>query len=191
MGDTKLEKLLKEALLSRDRPPLTDEEVEEFLSSTESRDPDPLTVEQSEGQFAERVFGREHEQPIRRVKGKPGFGEWIKGLRNDALVPRRAVASAIGKDLLFINQLESGVVLPWDLPAIDVARLIKLYRIHFEAVWNLVTRLTAEEHPVATSNTDQPLQPSAGCGTPPQDVLKWLTDLSESLRQLGATDLLR
>ena len=188
----KVDKLLRSALRPKGSAPLTGGELEDSLLPKGGIDFPPSYIERAEARFAQRVFESEHEEPIRSAGDSTTFGEFIRRIRSEATVARRAAAAAVEKDLSFINQLESGAVLPWKLPSIDVARVVKLYRIHSEAVWNLVTELTAGTRPSIISYNGGASQPGSdtGSGMPPEEVRKWLIGFNESLRQLGAHDLL-
>lgn len=152
----------------------------------------PEEIERAEGRFVVRLFEHDNQEPVRIFDSSATFGEWIKLIRSKAGAALRGVAAAIEKDTSFIIQLESGKVLPWELPPADVAHLIKLYRIHSEAVWGMVTQLTVGQR----SGTDTHGAGASGAlnaeggDAPPDYVLNWLTALNESLRQMGSVDLL-
>lgn len=190
--EKKIEKLLKGALRRKGAALLSGEEIEDPLLADAGSGRSHWQIERAEGRFAERSFEYDNEEPVRTFEGSATFGEWIRLIRSNAAVSLRAAAGAIEKDTSFIIQLESGDVLPWELPPADVARLVKLYRIHSQAVWDMVTELTTGQRSGSATHgaQDSRARHAEGRDTPPDEVLNWLTALNESLRQMGAVDLL-
>jgi hypothetical protein len=161
MKDAEIKELLKDMFQSEEAPPVTDVEVDAFLALNREEESSAEFVERARADFAKKVFSQVYKQPIRRAERAPTFGKWIKGLRERARVGRMAAAFAIRQDTLFIDRLESGKLLPWKLPAANTALLMNVYRIHYQAVRNLITELTAERLPVITAFMSGSSRPSS------------------------------
>lgn len=185
MNNDEIIKLLKEMFQSEEAPPLTDVEVDAFLALNKEEKSSAEFIEKARGRLAEKMFARAYSKPVRSVKGARTFGQWIKGLREQARVGRMAAAFAVRQDTSFIDRLESGSLLPWKLPADDTALLMKVYRIHYEAVSYLIRALTAVKQPglmlfnqgSSTSRID------AGPGEPPLEIVIWLNQLRRILEK--------
>ena len=88
--------------------------------------------------FVAKVFRAIHHQPVRHFDEKWTFGRWLEAIRESVRLTREDIADAIGKDVLFVEQLENGEVLPWECSSSDIADLVCLFRIHINAVLQLL-----------------------------------------------------
>jgi hypothetical protein len=86
----------------------------------------------------ERLFADLHQTPVKRVEDQP-FGRWIEAERKKALLMPGDIANAVGKDTLYVERLESGATHPWNLNPSDIAKLVRLFRIHMSALAQLVS----------------------------------------------------
>lgn len=137
MSDEDILNLIDASLLSDDAPPVTDAEVETFLSAPINRSPSVLR--RMRKQFAAKVFEALHPEPVRRVESGLRFGDWIQSTREDARLTRKAVGEALGKDQAYVERLEREETLLWKLAPSKAADIVTLFRIHIDAVAQLLS----------------------------------------------------
>lgn len=199
MSDDEVTQLLRKALRLRKRPPVTDEEVEALLSAPPAP---PGTAERVRARFVEKAFLERNPEPARfREGGISPFGDLIAGMRKDALVTLREASAVLNQEPPFLSRLENGDVLPWLVDAEEVAGLLKLYRLHMDAVESsisiiLESRLPFKPPPPRVDRrgdfSEAFMEDRFGGGRPElrPEVVKWLADLRKALERLDATDLL-
>lgn len=194
-------KYLKETLRLRRRPPVTRQDVEEFLSAPGA---DPEAVERVRARFVEKSFLAVHRKPVRQIMDMvaPSFGEWFAAVRRKARLPRKQIARVLKQEPALIEQLESGETPPWEFSAETVAALVKLYRVHIDAVESLIRHTKGATLPLdlppasrAESSGDvvQRYMIDRFGGARPEfrpEVARWLNELRAALQRLQATDLL-
>lgn len=135
MGD-RTTKLLRAALGSMRTDPPTDLTVEAFLSL-----PTEFSEEERKlmyARYVEKVFKKLHPRRITRLKDKWPLGRWLEATRSSARLTREDVADALGKDAGFVTRVETEEVLPWELPSPEAARVAILFRIHADALAEMV-----------------------------------------------------
>lgn len=137
MNEKELIELIKESLLSEEAPPLTDAEAEVFLSLP--MQDSPVNLKRMRKRLAERVLIARHQEPVRRIEQKITFGTWIRRARNAARLSHDVIATAIGKDSLFIESVENEEALPWMLTPSAMAGMVILFRLHIDAVRQLLS----------------------------------------------------
>lgn len=116
-------------------PDLTDAEVDAFLSQpVECND---AALERIYRRFIEKVLRELNESPVTEVEGIP-FGRWIEQTRITAHLSSEFVEAALAKRAPFLQRLETGVLLPWKLPAAEIAKIAELFRIHVKALRQMV-----------------------------------------------------
>jgi transcriptional regulator with XRE-family HTH domain len=201
--DEEFSELLREALRLEKRAPVTEADVEEFLSAP--GDDDPESVERVRALAVERAFLLVHRRPVRQILDfpSPSFGAWITAARKKARLPRRQVAMVLKQDPGFMERLESGETPPWHCDADTVAALVKLYRVNINAVERLIRSTDGSELPPAPPPSRvEPrgdgmqtymVDRSGGYPNPElrPEVVQWLSELRAALKRLRATDLLR
>lgn len=198
--DEEFSRLLREALRLKKRPPITEADVEEFLSEP---DDDSESVERVRTLFVEKSFLRIHSRPVRQIMdmGVPSFGQWITEARRETRLPRKQIARVLKQEPSFIERLESGETPPWQCDADDVAALVKLYRLHINAVESLIRHTEGSLLPLAPPPAIRPEPRAEGMQTYMLDrsggerkfrpeVAQWLSDLRTALKRLQATNLL-
>ena len=200
--DEEFSELLREALRLEKRPPVTEADVEEFLSAP--GDDDPEAVERVRALAVEKSFLLIHRRPVRHIADfpTPSFGAWITSARKKTRLPPQQIAKVLKQEPAFMERLENGETPPWRCDADTVAALIKLYRVHINAVERLI-RNTDGSHlplpPMATSRSEPRadgmqtymLDRSGGGPELRPEVVQWLNDLRAALQRLRATELLR
>jgi transcriptional regulator with XRE-family HTH domain len=112
---------LGESLLSQKYAPSSDERKDQFISRLRVR------IQDSAIQNAKREID----------PSIVPFGLFIECLRECAHLTRAEIASRLGKDNEFVQQIEQGVVSPLQLPTIDVADLVILFQIKIKDVARL------------------------------------------------------
>lgn len=199
--DEESSKYLKETLKLRKRPPVTRQDVEEFVSAPGA---DPDAVERVRARFVEKSFLAVHRKPVRQIMEMrvPPFGEWFAEVRRKARLPRKQIARVLKQESAFIEQLESGEKPPWEFSAEVVAALVKLYRVHIDVVESLIRNvegamLPPDLPPTRRAETAgdimQTYMTDRFGGARPEfrpEVAQWLSELRAALQRLQATNLL-
>jgi transcriptional regulator with XRE-family HTH domain len=198
--DEEFSQLLRASLRLKKRPPATDADVEEFLSTP---DDDPESVERVRAHFVEESFLRIHRKPVRQIMDVhvPSFGQWAAEARRKTHLPRKQIARVLKQEPAFVERLESGETPPWQCDAGAVAALVKLYRLHINAVESLIRNTEGSLLPPAPPPAVRPEPRAEGMQTYMLDrpggqrefrpeVARWLSDLRAALQRLQATDLL-
>jgi hypothetical protein len=132
-----LEDVLHELFSSDHSPPLTDSMVDCFLSSRAQG-----TKESGDrviALFVSKVLADLHKEPVKDVQTQT-FGAWLQGIRELARLAPSDIAVAIGKEPVYVQRLESGMTVPWDLKPEDIACLVRLFRLHMKAVSYLIQK---------------------------------------------------
>jgi hypothetical protein len=132
-----LEDALHELFSSDHSPLLTDSLVDAFLSSSvqASKESGDRVI----SLFVEKVLADLHKEPVKTVQAQT-FGAWIQGIRGLARLAVSDVALAIGKEPIYLQRLESGMSVPWDLKPEDMACLVRLFRLHMKAMAYLIQK---------------------------------------------------
>ncbi|HEY3104368.1 MAG TPA: hypothetical protein VGJ69_12305, partial [Pyrinomonadaceae bacterium] len=132
-----LENALHELFSSDHSPPLTDSIVDTFLSS--SAEASKESGDRVIALFVEKVLADLHKEPVKNVQTQT-FGAWIQGIRELARLALSDIALAIGKEPVYVQRLESGMTVPWDLRPEDIACLVRLFRLHMKAMSYLIQK---------------------------------------------------
>lgn len=198
--DEDFSKQLKETLRLKRRPPVTRQDIEEFLSAPGA---DSETVERVRARSVEKSFRALHRKPVMQIMGMhaPAFGEWIAATRRKARLPLKQIARVLKQEPAFIEQLESGETAPWQIDAETVAALVKLYRAHIDVVERLIRHTEGAMLSTSLPPTTRTEPRTDGMQTYMIDrfssrsefrpeVAQWLSELRAALQRLQATDLL-
>jgi hypothetical protein len=141
MSDEDIIKLLKASLLSEDAPPLTDAEVDAFLSVPDKSS--PATLKRMRKQFVSKVLEDLHPEPVRKVQRGLHFGSWVELTRESARLTRDAVGEALGKDRFYVERVEGEEILPWKLTPAKAADIVILFRLHIDGLTQLLSESLA------------------------------------------------
>lgn len=143
MGEKELLELLRESLVSEKSAPLTDAEADALLSAPVKQS--PVNIKRLRQGVVERILSDLYQEPTREIRRRITFGRWIQQARKAARLSLDAVATAIGKDPSFIQRIEDEDVLPWTLTVNSVADVVILFRIHIDAVEQLLSNSFAAD----------------------------------------------
>jgi transcriptional regulator with XRE-family HTH domain len=143
MSEKELLELLRESLVSEKSAPLTDAEADALLSAPVKQS--PVNIKRLRKGVVERILSDLYQEPVREIGRRITFGRWIQQARKAARLSLDAVAPAIGKDTSFIERIEDEEVLPWALTANSVADVVILFRIHIDAVEQLLSNSYAAD----------------------------------------------
>jgi len=208
MSDEDILELLEDTLCSENAPPLTDSVVDAFLAAPVEAS--QASVDRMRARFVERLLADLHQEPVKGVEDQP-FGRWIEAERRRALLTEGDIANAIGKEPLYVEHLETGATYPWNLNPGDIAKLIRLFRIHISAVAQLIscsfnlsrTRLagdvigrahgghaTKERGDSVKRALDLYMAKNAKKQEPSGELTAWLAEVRDRLKDQGAVDLL-
>jgi transcriptional regulator with XRE-family HTH domain len=100
-------------------------------------------VERMRARFVRKVFSELNPEPVKVIPQRRSFGRWIEALRKSANLSRTEVAAALGKDEPFLERIESGDAPPWTFSADDIAHIVQLFRLHIDAVVQLIQNTVA------------------------------------------------
>jgi hypothetical protein len=136
VSDEEIRKLLEAALLLEDSPVLTDSAVDSLMSTPE----DVLlgTLEQGRARVAGKVLDGLHPEPVRHIEENLSFGRWIEKIRKKAHLTHKFIDAALNKESSFIERLETGDILPWELTPTEGVDIAILFRIHVNAFMHLL-----------------------------------------------------
>ncbi len=121
-------------------------------------------------------------QPILRVVQDLPFSSCLSRLRIAAGINLSSIAAALNQPLHLIEQLESNQVPPWAVPAVVIAEVAILFRLHLEAVELL------------TENSFRIALVSNGISNRDQDsslIASWLADVRTTLLERNAEELVK
>jgi transcriptional regulator with XRE-family HTH domain len=179
---------------------LTDESVDNFLVLPLSCRQD--SVDRIRLLFIHKVFMSAHPEPIHRIETKLSFGRWIESLRNSVRLSQKDVAAALGKNVTFLENIEKGEILPWNINPDDVSRLLRLVRLHINGLVALIANtinyqclLPLEPHTSNIRRSDltegfSPLPKHIDPHRLNQDIDSWIAALRSDLEAHQANDLL-
>jgi transcriptional regulator with XRE-family HTH domain len=136
MSDKAMNELLLEMFRSEDSPPLTDTVVDSFLALPEQYPEEKIRRMRS--RFVECLLVEANPSPVRTLKEKLPFGRWIEAIRQKAKLTREDIAAVIGMELAYVEQVESGDLAPQTLPCNELGALVQLFRLHVDAVRDLL-----------------------------------------------------
>lgn len=136
MSDKEMNELLREMFRSEDSPPLTDAVVDSFLTLPEQYPEEKIRRMRS--RFVECLLVEANPSPVRTLKEKLPFGRWIEAIRQKAKLTREDIAAVIGMEPAYIEQVESGDLAPQTLPGNELGALVQLFRLHVDAMRDLL-----------------------------------------------------
>lgn len=203
MNDEEIIKLLQLTTARENIAQLNDEAVDEFLS--QAKDCPAEKTDRVRKRYIEKILEELNPLPVRKIETKATFGRWLEAARKNAHLSRTDVAAVLEQQPIFIEKIERGDILPWNCKPEFVVDLMNLFRVHMEAVTQLVSASIAVSQirgigPVAARarggkmskdrgesasraldlflvhNTDQPEKPEDA-------VLMWTEKLHEALRE--------
>lgn len=134
--DEEFSQFSSDSFLSEDAPELTDSEVELFMSAPDHTPPG--MAERVHAKFVAKILGDLHPDLIQQIKERWPLGRWIEAIRKKARFTRGDIGVAIGKDESFVEKIETGEILPWELSPRDVAAIARLFRLSKKAMRQLV-----------------------------------------------------
>lgn len=133
MSDHKAKDILRDALLAEKEIPVTDAEAEEALRERDLTPERLRELEEGRAQFARMALRDLHRVVVQSIGGDQTIGEWFRRTREEARLSRNMIATALGKDTSFVEQLESNKISPPRLSSEEALELCKLFRINFDA----------------------------------------------------------
>jgi ribosome-binding protein aMBF1 (putative translation factor) len=136
MDDKEILQLLRDALSSEATNMPTSAEVDEFMATPADHSPD--TLKRMRSQFVSKVLRKIHPELVKEVDKVQTFGQWIESTRKKARLTRSFVATALGKEPILIERIETEAVLPWELSSSDMSEMIALFRLDIEAFEQLI-----------------------------------------------------
>jgi transcriptional regulator with XRE-family HTH domain len=116
--------------------PLTDSIVDEFLSM-------PMEYSEEEqkqmyARYVEKALKKLHPKRIVRLAEQWPLGHWLKATRSSGHLTREDIADTIGQSASYIMQIETEQILPWEIPSDEAAKLAILFRVHIDALGEMV-----------------------------------------------------
>lgn len=129
-------KLRKSAFEASLPAPPTDLVVDTYLSL-----PSEYSEEEQKQMYAryvERVLRKLHPKRIVRLAEQWPLGHWLKTTRTSAHLTHEDIADAISQSASYIVQIETEQIRPWEIPSDEAARLAILFRVHIDALGEMV-----------------------------------------------------
>ena len=136
MSDEKLKRLLNLALLSDDSDRINDETLNLIFSRMEKYPPEKLNRMQK--LFVEKLFREKYPNPVTKIEKKITFGAWIQEKRRSLNLTSFDIANALELKESFIENLEVSRTHLWDFSPGLTVNFMNLYRIHFNAIKELI-----------------------------------------------------
>lgn len=136
MNEDQLLELFREATCSDESSQLDDVSVDAFLAF-----PAEYSAQRAEriGRlFVKKLFEEIHREPVRTLSTKWPFHMWLESMRTSIRLTRDDIAMALNKDYEFIEHIEKGEKLPWEFQVRDIGDVVCLFRIHMNAVTELI-----------------------------------------------------
>lgn len=127
---------MKLVLRSKYAPPLSERAINSFLSLPDNEI--KVDTKSMLAGFTKKVFASLHKRPVRQLAQPWPFGRWLEGTRQSVRLTHENVAAALGKDEAFVEQIETGEILPWKLSLSDAEEIVILFRVHMDVVEQLV-----------------------------------------------------
>lgn len=130
--EAKILGLLRSELQADAASDQADEEaaVEEFMSTPPDDSPD--TLKRMRAKFVDMVLGELMPKPVMQV-GDETYVEAIVTTRKKARLTQSFIATALGKDISFVQWLETNDR-PWEIDPPDAATIAILFRQHMNAI---------------------------------------------------------
>lgn len=141
MNDEEIIKFLELTMQSSVESELTNEAVDAILLEAKEC-PDERT-DRVRRRYIEKLFEELYPSPVQKIENKFTFGRWIESARNKVKLAPADVASSLGQEPVFLERIERGEIPPWECKPEFVADLMSLFRIHVEAVTQLVSSSAA------------------------------------------------
>lgn len=135
MSDDILE-IIDVALQADGQREITDDEADAFfLQAVECSDD---SVKRMQKRFVEKTLNNTIKTPIIEAENIP-FGRWIEQARRQSNLSAESIETAINKRSPYLEKLESGALMPWKMPAADIAELVRLFQIHIKALRQMIS----------------------------------------------------
>lgn len=136
MNDDEIIELLKLTIETEYATELNDEMVDSILLRKEEC-PSERT-ERVRKKYLEKLFEELNPEPVKKIDTRTTFGRWMESIRNRVQVSSSDIAAALRQQPDFIEKMERGEILPWDCRPEIFVDLMKLLRIHINAVGELI-----------------------------------------------------
>jgi hypothetical protein len=188
MNDEEFERLVRSSLRLERPPEVPEEELEEFLDGP--ADLPPETAGEVRARFLRKVFRKLHPRPVWLTKDDKHLGPWLKAARESARLPVEEIAAAIEEPAAFVESLEGGATVPWEVNPDSLAKLMIIYNLHLWGVRSLVREIEGATRRVAPpAEVEKPpsgrismaIEPSGSSEELTPVVADWLEDLRKAL----------
>jgi hypothetical protein len=209
MSQEDLENLLRSTICSEDSPGLSDAVVGAFIS-TQTPTSREIT-DRVRAKFVARVLDAFHDTPVREIREKWPFGRWIEAVRESVRLTRADIGAAVSRSSDFIEKLENGDLPPWSFKPDEIADLVCLFRIHMNAIAQLVSysaavsqrrtigHVSARSHSGRISEArgrsakkalDLYLARNVEPSPASEDINRWMEELKKSIQRRNAAYLI-
>lgn len=209
MNDEEILKLLGVTVNSEHSPEISDEVADAILSKSKECPPEKAT--DLRARFVEKLILTLHPKPVEEIDARWPLGRWFEAIRESLRLTRDDIATAIRKEVIFVERLERGEVQPWECDPSDVADLMRLFRLHANVASQLVNNsaavskardvrsaaarsrsghVSAERGESTRRALEMFLAHNATQAKPDSIITKWLDAVNEVLRRRGLDELL-
>jgi transcriptional regulator with XRE-family HTH domain len=132
MNNKNIDSIIDNLFVSESSPPLTDKVVDAYLNTCNEYPPE--RVQSMRSRFVEKALADLHRGPVKEIKEQISFGRWIKETRKQARLSQKDISTSLYEDINYIDNIENNLVLPWQSNSENIAKLVILFRIHFDAL---------------------------------------------------------
>jgi hypothetical protein len=148
-------------------------------------------------------------EPLHNVEDIQPLWHWVETVRLDVLLTPRKINDALNQPLGFIERFETGQVIPWQLSALEGADIAILFRLHKDALRDLLRWSAAVYKEREAAKQDESSHPPLYGTSPgalrmfdlaaarmnpdaelPAEAENWLTEVISELERRQTHDLL-
>jgi len=156
-----------------------------------------------------KIIRDRHPEPLHRVEDIQPLWRWVETVRLDLLLTPRRINNALNQPLGFIERFETGQIVPWQLSPGVGADIAILFRLHKEALRDLLRWSAAAYREREAAKQAETSHPSLNETSPgalrmfdiaaarmnpdaelPAEAENWFADVISELEQRQAHDLL-
>lgn len=135
MNNKTLEELLDNLFISEASPPLTDAVVDAYLTTCDRHQLED--IQDMRIRFVKKSLANLYKAPVKKISEQISFGSWIKETRKKAHLSQKDISMSVLEDESYINDIENSHIFPWQFNTENIAKLIILFRLHFDALSDL------------------------------------------------------
>jgi transcriptional regulator with XRE-family HTH domain len=199
MKNENLVRYLRELAASARPRQLSEEEVDDLLAPDAESENESDIEGVSWPRFVEAVLDNLYSEPIKTLGDKKTLGDFLLEARRATNFTREDIAAAVGKDVSFIEQIETSSPQLSSFDPEDTADLMTLLRIHIEVLEQMLPKRPVIQ-PKRSGESTGMITLSDGSSTRMGEFeavlklserdAKWLNDVRSALERRDQLDLI-